>query len=678
MFYQNQYHMLRIIKIHLLMVIGIIQLTAQSEAFSVTDLFNFQSANGAVISPDGQHIAYRVSVQRPLSDGPGSNYTELHVYDFKKRESLPFITGDVHIGSLSWHPDGEMITWLAKDEKSGLRQVHGISIHGGAERVLTKANKTMLSYAWSPDGSKVAFVTLADGESWLPKGFSISAQDEDWRHRDLYMLSMTDQSSKKLTDGVTVFDMEWNPDSKRIALQIAPRNTVDDSYMFKRIYLLDTKTRELMEWVNNPGKLGNMAWNPSGTKLAFVSAVDISDPASSSLYYTNVGGFQDFGKLRNYSKGFEGTVTSAEWLDDNTMLFTADESVQTTLSKQGINDPNRTIIIDKGDTVFNGFSKSENTIAFTGSSASHPGEVFTYDLISRRISKKTDLNPWLASRKMGMQEKMSWTARDGLDLEGILIYPADYQRGAKYPLITLIHGGPEAAMLNGWQTYYSRWGQVAANRGYFVFMPNYRASTGRGVEFSKMDQTDLGDEEFTDVLDGIDYLIGKGMVDRNKVGIGGGSYGGYFAALAATKHTGRFQASVMFVGISNMLSKRNLTDIPYEDYYVHWKIWNNDDPDLMYERSPVAYTKSSKTPLLILHGDSDPRVHPSQSLEMYRSMEMHGNAPVRLIWYTGEGHGNRKNTNRMDYHIRTMRWFDYYLKGEGKTDELPPLKIQYE
>jgi dipeptidyl aminopeptidase/acylaminoacyl peptidase len=186
---------------------------------------------------------------------------------------------------------------------------------------------------------------------------------------------------------------------------------------------------------------------------------------------------------------------------------------------------------------------------------------------------------------------------------------------------------------------------------------------------------DLAGKEFTDVLDGIDRLDDMGLIDPKRVGIGGGSYGGYFASWGATRHSKRFAAAVSFVGVSNQISKRNTTDIPWEDYHVHWGIWTHEDFAKVYDRSPVKWAQGSTTPTLILHGTEDPRVHPSQSLELYRALKMHGKAPVRLVWYPGEGHGNRRNTSRLDYLVRTMDWFETYLQGKGK--ELPPALPNY-
>ena len=337
----------------------------------------------------------------------------------------------------------------------------------------------------------------------------------------------------------------------------------------------------------------------------------------------------------------------------------------------------RTKLISPGDVVFNGFHHVDGVVAFAGNTPSHPSELFVLNAENQKLERKTHHNKWLADIKLAQQRKFEYKARDGKRIEGVLLYPLNYEEGKDYPLINYIHGGPEAAVQNGWTTNYSTWGQVAAARDYFVFLPNYRASSGRGVDFTMAGYGDLVGTEYDDVLDGIDRLIDKGYVDPEKVGIGGGSYGGYFSAWSATKHTERFAASVVFVGIANQISKRNTTDIPYEDYHVHWGFWTHEDWQRIYDASPVKYAHQSKTPTLVLHGSDDPRVHPSQSLELYRSLKLHGEAPVRLVWYNKEGHGNRINLNRYDYMIRTMEWFDYYLKSDQPKDKKPPKYPEY-
>src|SRR6185436_3976197 len=184
---------------------------------------------------------------------------------------------------------------------------------------------------------------------------------------------------------------------------------------------------------------------------------------------------------------------------------------------------------------------------------------------------------------------VNWKARDGLELEGILIRPLDEKQGNKYPLIVVVHGGPEAHNRNGWLTNYSNPGQMAAARGYAVFYPNYRGSTGRGVAFSKMGQGDPAGKEFDDIIDGIDHLISTGLVDKDKVGVTGGSYGGYATAWLSTKYTDRFAAGVMFVGISDLISKLGTTDIANEEFLVHSRSRLADQWQLFLERSPIFH-----------------------------------------------------------------------------------------
>jgi dipeptidyl aminopeptidase/acylaminoacyl peptidase len=186
------------------------------------------------------------------------------------------------------------------------------------------------------------------------------------------------------------------------------------------------------------------------------------------------------------------------------------------------------------------------------------------------------------------------------------------------------------------------------------------------VAFSLTSQGDPAGKEFDDVVDGVDYLIGTGLVDATKVGVTGGSYGGYATGWFSTRYTDRFAAGVMFVGISDNVSKWGTTDIPNEEYLVHARKWVYEDYDFFLKRSPIYYAGQCKTPLLIMHGKEDPRVHPSQSMELYRHIKSRTETPVELVFYPGEGHGNANSTARYDYNLRLMAWFDKYLKGIDK------------
>jgi len=670
------------IVIIILLLLPFNSVNTQTRSLTPEDLFKIKNVNETVFSPDGKMIAYTLTVPRPLSEVPGNNYSNLFVYNLEENKNVGLLANQTAVSSIQWDNNSERIYFLAKLGEEKYNHVYYIDSDGGSPKLVTKESSDVLAFKVSPDGQKIAFVRLEEKsklkQEMLNRGFDAEIYEEEFQQRNLYLMNLNDKAVKQLTTASSVFEFEWSPDNKNIAAAIAERNLVDDSYMFKRIYIIDTETALKYKLVDNPGKLTQFSFSPDGKKLAFVSASSINDAVSGSLFICDVPNILQFNQLKNYTEGFEGSVIMVKWIDSSTVIYSAEEGVDITIREQKVNQKQSSILLEPGKVVLRNFDLFNNMICFAGNTKNHPNELFIFNLETKEISKLTNHNNWLEGVKLARQEMIEYTAKDGLKIQGVLIYPLNYQEGKKYPLITYIHGGPESAVQNGWETGYGSWGQFAAAEDFFVFMPNYRASSGRGVEFTMMGFGDLAGKEFEDVIDGIDFLIQKGFVDKNKVGIGGGSYGGYFSAWAATKYSDRFAASVVFVGISNQISKRNTTDIPWEDYYVHWGFWTHENEQLVWERSPVRYAHLSKTPTLILHGKEDPRVHPSQSLELYRALKLHGKAPVRLVFYPGQGHGNSKNTSRYDFLVRTLDWFKYYLKSDYPKDRMPSKYLDFE
>jgi dipeptidyl aminopeptidase/acylaminoacyl peptidase len=641
----------------------------RSPYFTIDDLFRMKTVAEAEISPDKKFVAFTVNVPRPFHHQAGGDYRELYVYDLVSGHKQAFVTGAGNLFSIAWLPDGSGVTFRANLPKAQGVQVYAMDLKGGEAYPLTRHGSSVRQYAFGD--KNMLFFTAEEPEddtrrNFRNKGFDVEIYEEEFRHLNLYVLDLNANETRQLTSDVTVFDFAVGPGAAQIAAAIAPRNLVDDSYMFKDIYLVDVISASAELLVEIPGKLGRIAWSPDGKHLAFTAASHVHDAVAGSLFVVDIDDPKSFDDLRNYMLDMRASAIDVTWKDSNTMLFTSEEGVDIMLSEQKITDRQRKILIEPGKVVFRRISYNDGLAVFSGNTWQHPPELYSFELRRQNLKKLSDHNPWLADIILGKQEKIVYDARDGLDIEGVLYYPVNYEAGKRYPMIVYIHGGPEAANQNGWNTYYSRWGQMAAAKDIFVFMPNYRAGSGRGVEFTMAGFGDLLGVEFDDVIDGIDHLIEIGLVDENRIGMGGGSYGGYFSAWAATQHSERFAASVVFVGIGNQISKRNTTDIPWEDYLVHWGFWAHEDYEKVYDASPVKYAHLNQTPTLILHGTDDPRVHVSQGLELYRALKLHGSAPVRLVLYPGEGHGNRKNTNRLDYIVRTLEWFEHYLQGSEK------------
>lgn len=668
-----------------LVILFIFSISLYSQTDTIITPYNvvkIKSIGEVALSTDGKLIAYTVIVPRDVNDEPGFAYRELYLMNSDGTKQRPFITGKVSIGNITFSPDGKLIAFTSRFDQDKATQVYAIPVDGGEKYKLFEWSESVQQFKFSPDGKTIYFTAQNPVPEKIRnltrKGFNQIIYEEDWQHINLYKYDLEKKKSEQITKDCTVFDFVVSNSGKYIAAAIAPRNLVDDSYMFKRLHLIDLSTNQKELLIDNPGKLGNFEFSPDDKYLVFNSAVDIYDPASSSMYVVEVPNKgKKFSDLRNYSDKFEGTVSWVGWKDAQTMLFTAEEGVYLPLSEQKITDNTRKLVTPANTVIRRViYDKNSGNYILVLSKFNHPNEIYSFNK-KGEFKRLTNVNPWLDNVKFARQEEVRYFARDGLEITGVLIYPLNYEEGKRYPLIVNVHGGPEAADQNAWVTSYGSWGQMAAARGYFVFMPNYRASNGRGVEFSKMGQKDLGGKEFDDVIDGIDYLINKGLVDRDRVGIGGGSYGGYFSAWAATKYSDRFAGAVMFVGISNQISKRGTTDIPYEDYYVHWRIWSWEDYDLVWDRSPLKYATNCKTPILILHGKEDPRVSVTQSMELYRALKVLNQAPVRLVLYPGEGHGNARTQSRLDYAIRTMEWFDFYVRDKNSFDKIPDKYVDY-
>ncbi|MDZ7370777.1 MAG: prolyl oligopeptidase family serine peptidase, partial [candidate division KSB1 bacterium] len=544
-----------------------------AEAFSPQDVLDLVYPVEAVLSPDGEYLAYATAVNRKPNEPAGAAYRELYVILLRTGEIKPFVTGRVNVSSVQWSPDGRLISFLDKRGEKNT-QVWAIPVDGGEARQLTFADANVRAYRWRHKSRELAYVAetpeTKKEKQLKEKGYDFIFFEENLKDRNLYLITAGEKGEpRQLTEGINVWDFEFSPDGATIAVAASPRNLVDDSYMFKRIYLIDVATGDRRLLYDPQSKLGNLSFSPDGKKLAFSAALSQSDHAVSQAFVIDIAG----GNPVNLTpKNFRGHVEQVYWQDDKTVLFTAAEGVWTTLSAVAAAGGPRRIVYDaqKTGVVFTDISVGRNKAVLIGSTPTCAGDVFLFDY-KKGLKQMTDLNPWLKERQLGEQIVVRYPARDGVEIEGLLLYPVGYRSGERYPLVVVVHGGPEANFINGFTqlTRYFIAGQVLANRGYFVFYPNYRAGTGYGVEFAAAGYGDAAGVEFDDIADGIDWLAAQGLVDPERVGLGGGSYGGYAAAWFASYYTAKVRAVCMFVGISDLISKRLTTDIPYEELYVH-------------------------------------------------------------------------------------------------------------
>jgi dipeptidyl aminopeptidase/acylaminoacyl peptidase len=642
---------------------------------SPLDVVTLRSVSGVYPSPDGAHLAFTRSEPRTPADEPGSAYHGLYLLgDDSGERSLA--AGQRSVGGVSWIPDGSAITFLERRDGDPGRQLYALRMGDGEPDRVFLAEHGIIQYRWRPDGTAVAFtarepIPRARAEAQR-LGFRQSVADEEWTKIGLYLWTAASDTVRWLPVDGSVFDLAWSPDGARLALAVAPRPLTDDGYMFKRIRVLDVTSGALWRLVDNPGKLGTFAWAPDGRHIAYISAADARDPHAGMLYLAEAG----TGTVTSLTRGFEGMVHDFQWIGPGQLRLRVSRGVESSVSDFDV-ALREFRDLPGGEWAFEDVVTAGPTVAAVVSSPEHASEVYVY--ADGVWARKTDTNPWLSDVRLSPQEVYRFTASDGVEIEGILLYPFGFVDGRRYPLVIVAHGGPESHYNNGWMTGYSSWGQLLSRDGYFVWYPNYRSSTGRGVAFAKNDHGDLMGREFQDHLDAIDDFVARGWVDRSRVGIGGGSYGGYTAAWAATRQTQYFAAAVSFVPITHVATKWLTTDIPWEYYYVHYEErWPHEQWRYLEDRSPLTYAQDCRTPLLLLGGTDDPRVHPSQPFMLYRAVEATTDTPVRYVRYPGEGHGNASNVYRYDYLVRSLRWFNTYLGPQAeRTDAPPPPDLDY-
>jgi len=654
-------------------------------SWSPQDVETLRSVSTALISPDGKQVAYTLSVPRTAwKDEDGLPWTELHVLDVDSGASRPFVTGKSNVGRFAWMNDSQTIAYLAKRDGDKETCLYAIRTDGGESRKVASLDTSISAFSLSPDGREVALVANEPAskvrKAREEKGFKQQVYEEDNAFARVWIAETQEGASaaRLLEVEGHVHQCVWSPVDARLALALAPTPLVDDEYMRTQVRVVDSKDGTVLYRIENTGKLGTIGWTPDAKFVAMIAASDLNDPAATtfSAWASEPNARPE--RIQPLSADWEGATVSFGFQPDGHAMLVAAKGCETSYEKVNVaNQGVQKTIIAPGVAIWTGasISKDGQVGALVGHTPRHLPEVWTMRHGDAGPKRRTISNPLLEGMDFAKQEVVRWKARDGLELEGVLVHPANEVAGTRYPLILSVHGGPEAHDSNGWSTNYSRPGQIAAARGFATLYPNYRGSTGRGVAFQKSSQGDAGGKEFDDLVDAVDHLVSIGLVDKAKVGVTGGSYGGYATAWCSTKFTDHFAAGVMFVGISDKFSKFGTTDIPEEEFNVHAlkRVW--DDVEHLRERSPITHAAQSKTPLLILHGKDDPRVDPGQSRTMYRHMKLRSQAPVRLVLYPGEGHGNRKAASRLDYAVRMLQWFEHYLQGPGGA--MPSFEVDY-
>jgi dipeptidyl aminopeptidase/acylaminoacyl peptidase len=299
-------------------------------------------------------------------------------------------------------------------------------------------------------------------------------------------------------------------------------------------------------------------------------------------------------------------------------------------------------------------SPSDNSLlAFAGGSATQPNELWLENGSDTAV-RVSDFNKDWESVQLVKPEFFHYKSFDGMQIEGSLMLPANYDGHSKLPLITLVHGGPTGR----WDDSIAFWGPVLVGHGYAIFCPNVRGSTGYGEKFVEANRADWGGGDFKDVMAGVDALIARGVADPNRLGIGGWSYGGYMSEWAITQTT-RFKAAVSGAGMADLIAEFGTESHPSYDEWFFGQPY--EKPEGFLHSSPFMYMKNAKTPTLILQGENDTTDPLGQSQQLYRALKHYG-VKAELVEYPREPHGPQEEKHNLDILNRVVAWYDENLK----------------
>jgi dipeptidyl aminopeptidase/acylaminoacyl peptidase len=650
-------------------VILLVSVSAQTKRpMTFEDVIALKNVSDAQISPDGRWITYvvtRLDLKENISD------SDVWMVSADGGKPIRMTTSPKSDTQPRWSPDGKQIAFISS--RAEKPQLFLISPFGGEPEKLTESKTGVQTFQWSPDGSRLAFVAertpTEEEEKKIKDKDDAQVVDRDFKYSVVWVI---DLSSKKATELVktdyVVTDPQWSPDGKSIAYTVTPTPRADDGNLTD-IWVVDVDTHKQRKLIDNEGSDYAPRWSPDGRFIGFLSHEGKTGPIGHSKITLIAA--DGSGAKRVLAPLFEYQPGPATWSADGKNIY-FNSSVRTTgqlFSVPTAGGEAKQISNVSGLMAQATFSRDRWVSAFVKSDIQNPPEIH----VARSLSlinpvRLTDHNSQVKELSLGTHEVVRWTSKDGMEIEGVVLYPVGFQRGKAYPTVAVIHGGPSGVWTEAFPSYWGNFGHVWAGKGWVVFYPNCRGSSAYGEKFLLSNIRDWGGGDYQDIQTGIDNLIAKGVADPVRLGQTGWSYGGYMTAWTLTQ-TDRFKAVMVGAGLTNMYSMYSTNDLQRVlEVYFGAQPW--DDTEIYWRKSAMAFIKKAKTPTLILHGAEDKRVPVGQAQELYMGLRKNS-VPVELVFYPREPHGLREPRHQIDKMRREYAWFSKHVLGVEVADPKP-------
>jgi dipeptidyl aminopeptidase/acylaminoacyl peptidase len=658
----------------------------EKRAITFDDLISMHRVAQAEISPDGKWLAYTVAT--PDMDA-NRNATNLWLAPVAGGDAIQ-LTRTGKDSSPKWSPDGKAIAFLSA--RSGNSQVYVLSMEGGEAHPLTKLSTGADIVKWSPGGKTILFTSSVfpeckddacnkkrDEENEKNPVKAHMAENLLYRHwthwnegkRSHLFVMAADGSgeAKDLTAGANYdippdqrgedSDINFSPDSQEICFT-AVTDKVEATSTNGDLFTVLVSGGEPKRITTQTGFDGNPVYSPDGKYIAYhaqLTAGYEADRWRVMLYDRATG------KSENLTEAsFDRSAESLAWSPDSkTIYFLAENEtlkpVYSMAAKVGAT-PKKLV-----DGFNAGFSLSDDgkTLVLSRTSLSQPAELFVAASDGSGLKQITHANDaLLAKLEMNAPETFWFDGAEGAKVQAMLIRPPNFDAKKKYPVLLLLHGGPQTMWGNSWGY---RWNApVFSAAGYATLMINRRGSTGYGQKFTDDITNDWGGKAYVDVMKGVDASLAKfSFLDGTKMAAAGGSYGGYMVDWIAT-HTDRFKALVSHAGVYDKVSMYATEELWFEEHDMQGTPWSN--PESYRKFAPVTYAGQLgkfKTPTLVIAGERDYRVPYTQSLEFFSALQRQG-VPSKLVVFPDEGHWVMKPQNAKFWYKTFFEWVDKYTK----------------
>jgi dipeptidyl aminopeptidase/acylaminoacyl peptidase len=669
--------------------------SAQKATIQPTEIANLKRVEAPRISPDGKFVAY--TVDTPVASG---KHRDAHIWispTNRAGAARPFAYSGGAETSPDWSPDGMHLAFLSdrpnplaesdtspyefsvapgtnrkdipaksepKAEKTDTEsetkgmQLWWIALDGGEAEPLTNLPGNIRAFKWSTDGKYIAFIrTDTDTPEERNRKKAKNDQtliDRDYHYDRLWIYDLAKHQARLLTSAdLNIDSIDWSPDGSMIVARVSPTPRLDDYWRVSKAVLFNTTTGAIMRTVEEHSGYAGPSFSHDGRRIAY--------SRFTPHRITDIHIIQNFddGKEIKLEDKLNGTISQMVWKGAGSGLLVS-EYVHAHTEAVIVDTAAFTVTplseISVNSEEFHA-SNDGRTVTFLGDTPSSPAEVYVWQ--DGHIQALTSTNPQIARWSIGTQREISWqNPSDHRAIYGVLVLPPGYQPGVRYKTIVHVHGGPEEAWTLGFNGNWYNYATLLASHGYVVLLPNPRGSDGQGPAFTEANFQAWGGEDFADIMAGVDSLIAQGITDPDRMAIGGWSFGGFMTAWAVT-HTDRFKAGMVGAGVTDLYSMATTTDISpsFSQSYMGPLATNAE----IYDRnSPVRYLDQCHTPVLVLHGEADPRVPISQGQEFYHGLRFLGKE-AEMVTYPREPHIFTEREHQIDSLTRVLAWYDTNL-----------------